>query len=89
MRDLTPRRADTTAVIGSALLASARGTGAPADRRPTRPAAVHGAALDPRAPRSRTRRVAARGPSTGWTGSTVTSNVITRSAAGVTVVMPR
>lgn len=26
VRDLTPRRADTTAVIGSALLASARGT---------------------------------------------------------------
>ncbi len=43
-RHLTPRRADTTAVIGSALLASARGTGVPADRRPTRPAAVHGAA---------------------------------------------
>jgi hypothetical protein len=43
---VTERRADTTAVI-VALLASARGTDT-GDRRPARPAAVHGAALDPR-----------------------------------------
>ena len=52
MRDLTPRRADTTAIIGSALLANARGTRGTGGLPPTRPAAVHGAALDPRGPRS-------------------------------------
>src|SRR5215207_5730026 len=45
---VTLRRADTSAVIGSALLASAARDRVPADRRPARPAAVHRAALGPR-----------------------------------------